>query len=54
MAVTMSHRFDQDKQTLEQAIRSGAYGRLNYVIGRRRTRRPNSIVGRAHEMADRC
>jgi len=34
MAVTMSHRFDQDKQTLERRIRSGEYGRLDYVIGR--------------------
>lgn len=34
MAVTMSHRFDQDKQTLEREIRSGRHGALNYVIGR--------------------
>jgi len=34
MAVTMSHRFDQDKRTLEAAIKSGEYGRLNYIIGR--------------------
>jgi predicted dehydrogenase len=34
MAVTMSHRFDQDKQTLEAAIKSGEYGRLNYVVCR--------------------
>lgn len=34
MAVTMSHRFDQDKRTLEREIKSGNYGRLNYVIGR--------------------
>jgi predicted dehydrogenase len=34
MAVTMSHRFDQDKQTLEREVKSGRYGRLNYVIGR--------------------
>ena len=34
MAVTMSHRFDQDKQTLEAEIGSGKYGRLNYVVGR--------------------
>ncbi len=34
MAVTMSHRFDQDKQTLERAIKSGEYGRLNYVVQR--------------------
>jgi len=34
MAVTMSHRFDQDKQSLESAIRSGQYGRVNYVVHR--------------------
>jgi len=34
MAVTMSHRFDQDKQSLEAAIKSGKYGRLNYVVHR--------------------
>lgn len=34
MAVTMSHRFDQDKQSLEAALRSGRYGPLNYVVYR--------------------
>ena len=34
MAVTMSHRFDQDKQTLERLIKSGKYGRLDYIVGR--------------------
>ena len=34
MAVTMSHRFDQDKQSLERLIKSGAYGKLDYVVGR--------------------
>jgi predicted dehydrogenase len=34
MAVTMSHRFDQDKQSLEAAVKSGSYGRLNYVVHR--------------------
>ncbi len=34
MAVTMSHRFDQDKQSLEAAIRGGQYGRLNYIVHR--------------------
>ena len=34
MAVTMSHRFDQDKQSLEAAVRSGTYGPLNYVVHR--------------------
>lgn len=34
MAVTMSHRFDQDKQTLEREIKSGKYGALSSLIGR--------------------
>ena len=34
MAVTMSHRFDQDKQSLERLIQSGEYGKLDYLIGR--------------------
>jgi len=34
MAVTMSHRFDQDKQSLEQAVKSGEYGPLNYIVHR--------------------
>jgi predicted dehydrogenase len=33
-AVTMSHRFDQDKQTLERLIRSNKYGKFDYLIGR--------------------
>jgi predicted dehydrogenase len=34
MAVTMSHRFDQDKQSLEATIKSGDYGPLNYIVHR--------------------
>ncbi|HPO13586.1 MAG TPA: Gfo/Idh/MocA family oxidoreductase [Candidatus Hydrogenedentes bacterium] len=34
MAVTMSHRFDQDKQSLEQSVKSGKYGPLNYIVHR--------------------
>ena len=34
MAVTMSHRFDQDKQSLEAAIKSGSYGDLSYLVHR--------------------
>jgi len=34
MGVTMSHRFDQDKTTLRQAIRSGQYGSLDYLVCR--------------------
>ncbi|MBX3539209.1 MAG: Gfo/Idh/MocA family oxidoreductase [Chelatococcus sp.] len=31
MAVTMSHRFDQDKTTLRQIVRSGQIGRVNNI-----------------------
>ena len=34
MCVTMSHRFDQDKATLEERVWSGDYGKLNYVVHR--------------------
>lgn len=34
MGVTMSHRFDQDKTTLRQALRSGQYGALDYLVCR--------------------
>lgn len=34
MAVTMSHRFDQDKQTLEREVKSGRYGAANYIVCR--------------------
>lgn len=34
MAVTMSHRFDQDKSTLRRELRSGNYGALDYLMMR--------------------
>jgi len=34
MGVTMSHRFDQDKATLRQELRSGKYGALDYLVCR--------------------
>ena len=34
MGVTMSHRFDRDKTTLREEIRSGRYGKLDYLICR--------------------
>ncbi|MDK1032870.1 MAG: Gfo/Idh/MocA family oxidoreductase [Planctomycetia bacterium] len=54
MAVTMSHRFDQDKQSLEQAVKSGKYGRLNYVICRftHNCRKFGSWGKFRHEMPD--
>jgi predicted dehydrogenase len=32
MGVTMSHRFDQDKTTLREELRSGRNGRIGYVV----------------------
>ena len=54
MAVTMSHRFDQDKQTLEAAIKGGAYGGLSYLVHRfTDNRRGFASWGKfRHEMAD--
>ena len=34
MGVTMSHRFDQDKTTLREELRSGRYGELDYLVCR--------------------
>jgi len=34
MGVAMSHRFDQDKTTLREEIRSGRYGPLDYLVCR--------------------
>ena len=34
MGVTMSHRFDQDKTTLRQALRSGSSGVIDYIVCR--------------------
>jgi Predicted dehydrogenases and related proteins len=34
MAITSSHRYDQDKQTLQRMIHSGAYGLPHYLVGR--------------------
>ena len=34
MGVTMSHRFDQDKTTLREAVRNPATGPVDYLIGR--------------------
>ena len=54
MAVTMSHRFDQDKQSLEATIKSGDYGPLNYIVHRftHNCRRFGSWGKFRHEMAD--
>lgn len=34
MAITLSHRFDQDKQTLIERVKSGEFGKLNYLVYR--------------------
>lgn len=33
-SVTMSHRMERDKQSLNRLLDSGAYGELNYIVGR--------------------
>lgn len=54
MAVTMSHRFDQDKQTLEREIKSGSYGAVNYIVCRftHNCRKFGSWGDFRHRMAD--
>lgn len=34
LAVTMSHRMEWEKQVVEQAVKSGRYGALNYIASR--------------------
>jgi predicted dehydrogenase len=34
MAVTMSHRFDQDKQSLQTLVQSGEHGPVHYIVQR--------------------
>ena len=34
ISVTMSHRYEREKQTLEHMVKSGAYGKLNFIYGR--------------------
>ena len=45
IAVTMSHRFEREKQTLEQMVKSGAYGKLNYIYGRLSMQRSKKTGG---------
>src|SRR4029079_199540 len=54
MAITMSHRFDQDKQTLERLVRSGTYGPGNSIVGRlpRNNRRFGAWGDFRHRIAD--
>ena len=34
LAVTMSHRFEREKQTVEALVKSGTYGPANYLVSR--------------------
>lgn len=54
MGVTMSHRFDQDKTTLRAEVKSGRYGRLDYLACRvSNDNRKFASWGRyRHEMPD--
>jgi len=54
MGVTMSHRFDQDKTTLREELRSGRNGRLDYLMMRFTCdlRKYGSWGAFRHEIAD--
>jgi predicted dehydrogenase len=54
MAITMSHRFDQDKTTLRHELRSGRHGALDYLILRLAVdgRKFGSYSAFTHAMAD--
>ncbi|MDF2722823.1 MAG: oxidoreductase domain protein [Paenibacillus sp.] len=43
LAISMSHRYDQDKKSLEALIRSGDYGKLHYLIGRFTANNRNAV-----------
>lgn len=45
LAVTMSHRFEVEKQTVEKLVKSGDYGKPNYIVSRltmKRNMNPNA------------
>jgi predicted dehydrogenase len=46
IAVTMSHRYEREKQTLEHMVKSGAFGKLNYIYGRLSMKRSKDIFRR--------
>jgi predicted dehydrogenase len=54
MAVTMSHRFDQDKTTLRDILRSGKFGKVDYVVMRMtcNCRAPGAWGRFRHEIPD--
>lgn len=54
MAVTMSHRFDQDKTTLRRELRSGRYGALDYLACRfsADARRFGTYTSHVYQMGD--
>ena len=55
MAVTMSHRFDQDKTTLRRIVRSGILGKINAIGFRFQGDMRQHIAGRSlfrHRMRD--
>lgn len=41
LTVTMSHRFEVEKQTVEALVRSGNYGKPNYIVSRLTMQRPD-------------
>ncbi|HML45515.1 MAG TPA: Gfo/Idh/MocA family oxidoreductase [Clostridia bacterium] len=47
LTVTMSHRFEVEKQTVEALVRGGHYGKPNYIVGRLTMRRTGGKAFRA-------
>ncbi len=45
LAVTMSHRFEVEKQTAEALAKSGIYGEVNYVVSRLNMKRSETSGG---------
>lgn len=43
LAVTMSHRFEVEKQTVEDMVKSGKYGKANYIVSRLTMKRMSNM-----------
>ncbi|HJC25281.1 MAG TPA: Gfo/Idh/MocA family oxidoreductase [Candidatus Eisenbergiella merdavium] len=51
LVVTMSHRFEVEKQTVENMARSGKYGKINYVVSRLAMKRTAGLDGKTEKEA---
>ena len=45
LVVTMSHRFEVEKQTVEAMVKGGRYGKLNYLVSRLTMKRGDQQLG---------